>query len=174
MQCGPESNHLSIMCKVGWWTSYNHTVHLQVDRGAELFASIDGVVTKLLLDTEDLVQLGQTLGTGRSTGLDLARAETDSDIGNGDILSLTGTVGNHDTPVVGVGVLGSLDGLGKGTDLVDLEKKGVASLGLDGLLDTQRVGDGQVITVGFMLIWFEYDTEWKSITYPTIWKSEVL
>ena len=55
-------------------------------------------------------------------------------------------MGDHDTPVVGVGVLGGLDGLGESTNLVDLEQESVARLELDGLLDAQRVGDSQVIT----------------------------
>lgn len=130
-----------------WVTLYGKWLHLQVNGSAELLAGVDGVVTELLLDTEDLVQLSQTLGTGRSTGLDLARAQTDSNVGNGDILGLTGAVGDHDTPVVSVGVLGSLDRLGKGTDLVDLEQESVARLELNGLLDTQGVGDSQVITI---------------------------
>ena len=121
-------------------------LHLQVDSSAELLASVDSVGTKLLLDTENLVKLGQALGTGRGTGLDLAGAETDGDISDGDILSLTGAVGDHDTPAVGVGILSGLNGLGQGTDLVDLQEKGVAGLELDGLLDAQRVGDSQVIT----------------------------
>ena len=119
---------------------------LHVDRGPELVASVDGVVTKLLLDAEDLVELGKTLRAGRSTSLDLAGAETDDDVGNGDILSLTGAVRNHDTPVGAEGVLGGLDSLGDGTDLVDLEQEGVAGLELDSLLDELGVGDGQVIT----------------------------
>ena len=119
---------------------------LQVNSVAELLAGVDGVGTELLLNTEDLVQLGQTLGAARSTGLDLARAETDSNVGNGDILSLTRAVGHHDTPVVGVRVLGGLDRLGQRTDLVDLEQKSVAGLELDGLLDTEGVGHGQVVT----------------------------
>lgn len=120
--------------------------NLHVDRSAELLAGVDGVGTELLLDTEDLVELGQTLGTGRGTGLDLAGAETNSNVGDGDILGLTGAVRNHDTPAVGVGVLGSLDGLGESTDLVHLEQEGVARLELNGLLDAQGVGDSQVIT----------------------------
>lgn len=120
--------------------------HLEVDSSAEVLAGVDGVGTELLLDTEDLVELGKTLGTGRGTGLDLTGTETDSDVSNGDILGLTGAVGNHDTPVVGVGVLSGLDGLGQGTDLVDLQQKGVARLELDGLLDAEGVGDSQVIT----------------------------
>ena len=39
-----------------------------------------------------------------------------------------------------------LDGLRNGTNLVNLEQETVASLLLDGSLDTERVGDGQVIT----------------------------
>jgi hypothetical protein len=116
--------------------------NLHVDRGAERGTGVDGVGTELLLDTEDLVELGKTLRSGGSTSLDLAGTETDNDVSNGDILSLTGTVRNHDTPGGGEGVLGSLDGLGDGTDLVDLEEKGVASLGLNGLLDEGGVGDG--------------------------------
>jgi hypothetical protein len=56
-------------------------------------------------------------------------------------------VGDHNTPAVGVGVLGSLDGLGQSTNLVDLEQESVAGLELNGLLDTERVGDSQVITI---------------------------
>jgi hypothetical protein len=121
-------------------------LHLQVDSSAELLAGVDSVGTKLLLNAEDLVKLGKTLGTGRGTGLDLTGTETNSDVSNGDILGLTGAVGDHDTPAVGIGVLGGLDRLGQGTDLVDLQEKGVAGLELNGLLNAQRVGDSQVIT----------------------------
>jgi hypothetical protein len=125
---------------------YSRSKHLQVNGAAELLAGVDGVGAKLLLDTEDLVELGKTLRAAGSTGLDLARAETDRDVGDGDILGLTGAVGDHDTPAVGVGVLGGLDRLGEGTDLVDLEEEGIARLELNGLLDTKGVGDGQVVT----------------------------
>jgi hypothetical protein len=118
---------------------------LHVDRGPELVASVDGVLAKLLLDAEDLVELGKTLRAGRSTSLDLTGAETDNDVGNGDILGLTGAVRNHDAPVGAEGVLGGLDSLGDGTDLVDLEQESVARLLLDGLLDELRVGDSQVV-----------------------------
>jgi hypothetical protein len=77
---------------------------------------------------------------------DLSSSETDDQIGDGDVLRLTRTMRDHDTPAVGESILGSLDSLGDGTDLVDLEQKGVASLLLDGLLDEAGVGDGQVIT----------------------------
>ena len=44
----------------------------------------------------------------RSTSLDLTSAETDNDISNGVILSLTGTVRDHDTPSRLLGEDGSL------------------------------------------------------------------
>lgn len=78
---------------------------------------------------------------------DLARAETDNDVGNGNILSLAGSVRDHNTPASTEGVFGSLDSLRDGTDLVNLEEKGVAGLELDGLLDEGGVGHRQVITV---------------------------
>lgn len=112
----------------------------------ELGASEDGLVTELLLDSEKLVVLGESLGSRGSTSLDLAGSETDGKVSDGDILSLTGSVGDHDTPLGVVGVVGGLDGLGDGSDLVDLEQKGVGRLLLDGSLDSDGVGDGQIIT----------------------------
>lgn len=120
--------------------------HLQVNRLAEVLTRVDSLVTELLLNAEDLVELGKTLRSGGSTGLDLTSAETDSNVSDGDVLSLTGSVRDHDTPAIGVRVLGGLDGLGQSTDLVDLEEESIARLELNGLLDAERVGDSQVIT----------------------------
>jgi hypothetical protein len=53
---------------------------------------------------------------------------------------------NHDTPSGTERILGSLDSLSDGSDLVDLEEKCVARLELDGLLDEFWVGDSQVVT----------------------------
>lgn len=55
-------------------------------------------------------------------------------------------MGGHDSPLVGLAELDRLDGLGDGSDLVDLEQKTVAGLLLDGGLDSGDVGDGQVIS----------------------------
>ena len=38
-----------------------HRLSLQVDGGSELVACVDSLVTELLLDAQNLVQLGQTL-----------------------------------------------------------------------------------------------------------------
>src|SRR5690606_37239571 len=81
-----------------------------------------------------------------STSLDLTSAETDNNVGNGDIFSLTRPVGDHDAPASSIGVLCGLDRLAEGTNLVDLEEERVASLLLDSSLDADGVGDSQVIT----------------------------
>jgi hypothetical protein len=56
-------------------------------------------------------------------------------------------VRNHDAPTGTECVLGSLDSLSDGTDLVDLEQKCVTRLQLDGLLDELGVGDSQIVTM---------------------------
>jgi len=70
-------------------------------------------------------------------------------------------VRGHDTPTVRLGELDTgksaldsdfrlkdsrLNRLGDGTDLVDLQQQSVTGLLLDGSLDSDRVGNGQVIT----------------------------
>ena len=62
---------------------------------------------------------------------------------------------NHDTPASAESVLGSLDGLSDGTDLVDLEEESIARLELNGLLDELGVGDGQVITNDLAVVGLE-------------------
>jgi hypothetical protein len=119
---------------------------LHGNRRAVLLARVDGVVAQLFLNAQDLVELGETLRSARGTSLDLASSDTHHYVGNRDILGLSRSVGNHDTPAVGVRVLGSLDRLGQSSDLVNLEQQGVGSLELNGLLDTQRVGYGQVVS----------------------------
>ena len=58
-----------------------------------------------VLDTEEGVVLGNTLGTGGGTSLDLAGLEGDDEVGDDGVLGLTRAVGNHDTPVVGLSEL---------------------------------------------------------------------
>lgn len=51
----------------------------------------------------------------------------------------------HDGPAVRLRELDSLDRLGDGADLVDLEEEGVARLLLNGGLDAEGVGDEEVV-----------------------------
>ena len=105
-----------------------------------------GSVLLDVLDAEKGVVLAHTLRTSRGTRLDDTRVEGDGKVSNRRVLRLTGAVRHHDSPVVGLSELSSLDRLGDRADLVDLEQKTVACLLLDGRLDTEGVRDRQVIT----------------------------
>jgi hypothetical protein len=111
-----------------------------------MFTSIDGLVAQLFLNSQQLVVLGKTLRSARSTGLDLASAKTNNQVGNKSVFSLSGSVRDHDTPFVRESQVGRFDRLGDGSDLVHLQEQTVASFLLNGGLDTLGVGDGQVIT----------------------------
>ena len=54
---------------------------------------------------------------------------------------------DHDAPISGIGVFGSLYGLGQCADLIDLQEKGIAALEFNGLLDALRIRDGQIVTI---------------------------
>lgn len=127
----------------GWMS--RHALH--VESGAEFFACIDSIRAKFLLDSQDLVHLGNTLGTGRSTSLDLSSSKTHSDVGNSDILGLARSVRDHDAPTCSVGVFCRLDRFGECADLVYLQQQGVARLELDCFLNADWIGDGQIISV---------------------------
>lgn len=122
-------------------------IALHIDSGTELFASKDSVLAKLLLDSQDLVQLGQTLRSRWCTGLDLAGSDAHGNVGDGDVLRFTRSVRYHHAPAGSIRVFGRLDGLRQGPDLVDLEEECVARLQLDGLLNADRIRDGQIITM---------------------------
>ncbi|BAC17851.1 conserved hypothetical protein [Corynebacterium efficiens YS-314] len=115
-------------------------------------AGVDGCVTQQLLDAQQLVVLGHTVGTCRCTGLDLAAVQRDSQIGDGGVLGLTGTVGHHGGVTCAVCHVDGVEGLGEGTDLVDLDQDGVGGLLGDALLQTGRVGDEEVIADDLNLV----------------------
>lgn len=112
---------------------------------SEVLARKHGIAAQLLLDPKNLIQLGQALGSARGSSFDLPSTYADDDIRNRDILRLSRSMGNHDTPVGGIGILGSLYGLRERTDLVHFEQQGIAGLELDGFLDENRVGDSQIV-----------------------------
>ena len=96
---------------------------LQTDRGPELFAGEDSrwtLTLQLLLDPQDLVQLGQALRPSRSTSLDLSGTKSNHDIGDGNIFGFARAVTHHNAPVSRVGIFRSLDRFGQGANLIDL------------------------------------------------------
>jgi len=67
VMCSLSSYHSSFVLPV---------LPLQVDGSSEVLAGIDSLVTKLLLDSQNLVKLCETLRSCRGTRLDLSSSET--------------------------------------------------------------------------------------------------
>ena len=63
------------------------------------------------LDAKESVVLGDTLATGRRTGLDLADAERNDEVGDERVLGFTTAVRDHDTPAVRLCELRTVKGL---------------------------------------------------------------
>ena len=120
--------------------------------GESLGAGVRGLVSELLLNLEQSVVLGNSLRSAGSTSLDLTGPQSNGQVGNVLRGGLTRSVGGHDTPVVGLGELNSLDRLGDGSDLVDLQQETVTGLLLNGSLDPLGVGHSQVITDDLNLV----------------------
>mmetsp|Transcript_35903 Transcript_35903/g.94395 ORF Transcript_35903/g.94395 Transcript_35903/m.94395 type:complete len:425 (-) Transcript_35903:517-1791(-) len=114
-------------------------------REAELVARVDGLVAELLLDAQQLVVLGEALRAARRARLDLARLQPHGEVGDERVFCLSRAVGGHHAPVGALGERHSLDGLGDGADLVDLEQQRVARRLVNRLLHARGVGDQEVV-----------------------------
>ncbi len=73
-----------------------------------MVTGIDGLVSKLLFNAEELVVLGKPLRATGSSRLDLPRAKTNNEIGNERVFGFSGAVRDHDSPLVRKGQVGSV------------------------------------------------------------------
>jgi len=103
---------------------------------AEFLASILRLATEFLFYAHNLVILGQALRAAGCASFDLTGRETDDQIGNECVFSLSGTMGDHGAPTIAFGKFVGIDGFCHGSDLVDLQQQAVASLLFDGFLDS--------------------------------------
>ena len=108
-------------------------------------AQVLSALSEVILDAEKLVVLSNTLGTSRCTSLDLTSVGCNNKVSNGGVLGLTGTVGNNCGVTCALSHLDSLEGLGQGTNLVDLDEDGVTSVNLNALLQALSVGNKEVV-----------------------------
>ena len=89
---------------------------------SEFLVSVSSGVAEFDLNLHETVVLGDTVGTAEGTGLDLAAVGSDSDVSDSGVLSFAGTVACYGCVAVTVCHLDSVEGLGKGTNLVDLDE----------------------------------------------------
>src|SRR5690606_945931 len=108
-------------------------------------AGVDAGVVELLLDAQELVVLVDALAAGGRAGLDLAGVDRHRQVGDRRVLGLTGTVGDHRGEAVALRERDGVEGLGEGTDLVELDQQGVRRALLDAAGEALGVGDEQVV-----------------------------
>ena len=88
-----------------WWLQ-GSPVHALFGQGVpEGPASKLGFAAQLFLNSEDLIVLGQALGSARGTSLDLPSAEPHHQVCDESVLSFPRSVGHHDAPAIGLGQL---------------------------------------------------------------------
>lgn len=112
---------------------------------SEVLSSVDGFVAEFFFDSEDLIVFGQSFRSAWSTSFDLSSSQTNNQISNECILSLSWPVRHHHTPSIINTLLSSLNRFSQASNLVDLQQEGIARLLLDGSLDSLFVGDEEVI-----------------------------
>ncbi|ETW06711.1 hypothetical protein H310_02889 [Aphanomyces invadans] len=113
---------------------------------SEVVAGVHGLGAHFFFNTEQLVVLGEAFRAARSTSLDLAGAQTNSQVGNERVFRFTTAVGRHDAPARLLRHGDSFNRFPNRPDLVDLEQQGIARLFFNRLLDAGGIGHGQVVT----------------------------
>jgi hypothetical protein len=80
------------------------------------------LLTKLLLDSQQLVVLGDTLGASRSPGLDLTYGRRDHEVRNEGVLGFAGSMRDNRAISGATSDCDRLEGLGQRSDLVELDE----------------------------------------------------
>src|SRR5437660_562675 len=93
----PKCSHISLNRTGGYGLStiatgqlFQRILALETREGAA--AGVASGVVEFLFDAQELVVLGDALGAGRGTGLDLARVGGNGDVSNGGVLGFAGAV----------------------------------------------------------------------------------
>src|SRR5690606_38974493 len=97
-------------------------------------------------NAQQLVVLGDAVGTAQGAGLDLTGGSAYGQVGNGAVLGFTRTVGNYRGVTGGLGHLDGFQGLGQRANLVELDQDRIADALVDALLENLGVGHEQVVT----------------------------
>merc|ERR1719282_2019960 len=111
----------------------------------EFVTCVHTLAAELLLDTQELVVLGESLRTTWCPCLDLPGAQADGEISDERIFCFTGTVARHHAPAGGLAHADGLDRLRNRADLIHLEQQCIAGLLFHRLLHTFWVGHQQII-----------------------------
>ena len=103
------------------------------------------LIAELVLDTQQPVVLRDPLGPRRRAGLDLAGIDCNCQVGDARVLGLTAAMADDGPILVRGGERDGLEGLGHGTDLVELDEDRVGDASIEAELQPLRVGHKDVI-----------------------------
>lgn len=104
------------------------------------------LVSELLLDSEDLIIFCESVGSAWGSTLDFSGSKTNDEVSNEVIFGFSTSVRDHDSPSGGLGHVAGLDGLSHGSNLINLQEKGIAKFLVDSSLHSGWVSDKQVIS----------------------------
>src|SRR5450830_1690898 len=108
-------------------------------------SSIGSLVAELLFDAHELIVLLDTFTTAGGARLQVTCAHADGEVGNKAVDRLATAVRNHGSPSGLPCQRDGSDGLGQGTDLVQLDEDGVGRVLVDAALDAFDIRDKQVV-----------------------------
>src|SRR5690606_22655415 len=129
---------------VRWWASFLDSEPSSlnsVDRPA-----VSGFATQKLFDSQQLVIFGDAIGAAGGTGLDLAGAECDGEVGDRGVFRLAAAVAHDGRIAAAIGRLDGVDRLGERSDLVDFDEDAIADAALDAFAEPLDVRHEQVVT----------------------------
>src|SRR6201998_1132697 len=101
---------------------------------------------QFFLNPQQLVVLGDAVGTRGGAGFDLAGAGRDRQIGDKGVFSFAGTVGDHRRVPVAPRQIDGLQSLADCPDLVNLDQNRVGHAFVDALLQELNIGHEDVVT----------------------------
>src|SRR5512133_2996803 len=107
---------------------------------------VEGDLTQIFFNAQQLVVLGHAVGAAQTAGLDLTGVGAHRNVGNGGVFGLARAMADDGGVTRALGHLDAGKGLGQGADLVDLDQDRVGNALVDAFLENFGVGDKQVVT----------------------------
>ena len=128
----------------------------------EDFSAVLGRGAQFFVNPKKLVVFGNAVAAAGSTGLDLADAGGDCQIGDGVVFGFAGAVAHHSGVAVAFGQVDRFERLGQRADLVDLDQDRVGTALFDAGGQAFGVGDEQVVADELALVAELFLSAWPS------------
>src|SRR5262245_8645561 len=98
------------------------------------FGSVAGAFLQILLDAQQLIVLGNSVGAAGGAGLDLAGVGGHDDVGNGRVFGFAAAMADDGSEAVATGQLDGIQSFRQRADLIDLDEDAVGRASVDAIL----------------------------------------